>query len=233
MATVWAFREGVFGNNPGTGWSHTIKFGENSEGTPKMTGMRDAGTNDLIDKLEDAKLRSKVERLAIIAHGLPGGVYMSGQNRRQAIPQHFRDLAPYIVNKGMLTFESCNAGKGPQGTLYLMEISRQLPNRVIPNRVIVGYSIWGFFEEFKNDPGNVQESKNQSRPTPGTPRMTAWGDYAKWAHNGQIVRLPMDEQKDARNRRCANPNCIGHASERDRCPYRSWGKDPTLLSYDP
>jgi len=66
--------------------------------------------------------------------------------------------------------------------------------RELPGRVIVGFSIWGFYAQFKNDPGNIQESINQNRPQPGTPRISPWGAYAKWAFKNAIVRLPMDEQ---------------------------------------
>jgi hypothetical protein len=128
----------------------------------------------------------------------------------------------------MLSFVSCNAGKGPNGSLFLMQLSRELPGRVI-----VGFSIWGFYSQFKNEPGNVQESINQNRPKPGTPRIGAWGEYAKWAYKGVIVREPMDEQKDFRGKHCANPHCPGHRSEHDRCPYEKWGHEPTLLRYRP
>lgn len=231
-ATVWAFREGTFGANPGSGWSHTIEFSEKAEGAQPfpeaMGGMRDAGINCLIDRLEEVGLRSRIERLAIVAHGEPGRVFMSGPTRRYSIPQQFRDLAPYLQRGGMLSFVSCDAGQGDTGSTFLIELSRQLPDRVI-----VGYEVKGWFEYFKSDPGMVVEAKNTSKPPPGTPLLAAWGSHAKWAHNGSIVRLPADEQKQRVNKRCANPRCPGHSSHLHRCEYKTWGQDKTLLSYNP
>ncbi len=241
MATVWAFQEGVFQENPTTGWSHTIEFGkEPSIRSIEADGLRgsvDRGTLSLIEKLESAGLRGRVEKLAIVAHGRPGAVFMSGREfidrdhiRREmqaASCTNLRDLSTYLQPGGMLLFVSCNAGKGPAGSLFLMQLSRELPGRVI-----VGFSIYGFYEQFKNDPGNVQESDG-NRPKPGTPRMSAWGAYAKWAFKGTIVRVPIDEQKNAHGLRCANPHCPGHASERDRCVYEKWGHDPVLLKHQP
>ena len=128
----------------------------------------------------------------------------------------------------MLSFISCNAGAGTSGDMFLTDLSRQLPDRVI-----VGYDIYGFFEYFASDPGMVQEARNQQRPKPGTPMLDPWGNHAKWAHKGTIVRLPADEQKSNHGKHCANWRCPGHSSEFHRCEYKTWGADETLLRYNP
>ncbi len=223
MACVWAFQEGVFRSNPATGWSHTIRFGV-TEGQ-----LQADGTRDLIEKLAAAGLAGMVERLAIVAHGIPGLVYMSGRARSPATVGQLRDLSTYLKPGGMLSFVSCNAGAGPTGDNFLMALSRALPSRVV-----VGLSIYGLYSNLgASDPGNVTESSDGSGYKPGAPRIDAWGDYAKWAFGGAIVRYPRNEQAHYRNKRCANPQCPGHISERHRCPYASWGHDATLLAYAP
>ena len=114
-----------------------------------MQGYRDAGINSLIDRLEEAHLRNQIERLAIVAHGQPGSVFMSGQQRRPAAAQQFRDLSTFLQRGGMLSFIPCNAGAGTSGDMFLTDLSRQLPDRVI-----VGYDIYGFFEILRERSGN-------------------------------------------------------------------------------
>jgi hypothetical protein len=223
MACVWAFQEGVFRVNTATGWSHSIKFGE-----PQGRVAAD-GTRDLIEKLATAGLAGAVERLAIVVHGIPGRVYMSGRQQQPATVDQLRDLSTYLKPGGMLSFVSCNAGEGPSGDLFLMALSRALPSRVVVAQSVSGiYSNYGV-----SDPGNVTASKDGSSSKPGAPRIDPWGDYAKWAFGGAIVRCPANEQKHYKHKHCANPQCRGHVSELHRCPYASWGKDPTLLAYAP
>jgi hypothetical protein len=228
MATVWAFREGKFIVKPSSGWTHSIEFGTDKH-PPIMQGSRDYGTSDLIEQLENVHLRVAVERLDIVAHGDPGRVFMSGPDRRWALPQHFRDLSPYLKSGAMLVFASCRAGVGPDGDMFLMAVSDSLPHRVI-----VGYDSWGWFSPVApSDPGQVCASTTQGNPGPGAPLLTPWGEHAKWAYQGKIVRFPAGEQKLYRNKHCANPACRGHASESDRCPYASWGSDAILRAYNP
>jgi hypothetical protein len=227
MTTVWAFREGKFVRKPSSGWSHSIEFGKDDP--PPAQGFRDYGTSDLIEQLEKAGLRGSVERLDIVAHGKPGLVFMSGSGRRWAVPQHFRDLSPYLKSGAMLVFASCTVGEWTYGDMFLIEVSNNLPHRVI-----VGYDIYGWFSSVcPSEPGQIRASKDQGDPGPSAPLLTPWGEHAKWAYQGKIVRFPAAEQKGYRNKHCANPKCRGHASESDRCPYTSWGSDAVLKAYNP
>jgi hypothetical protein len=231
MVTVWAHQEGLFTDDPGSGWSHTIQFGVfTSEREQELfrAGSIDPGTADLVEKLEAKGLASRVERLAIVAHGIPGAVFMTGKTMPPASPGSLARLGKYLVRTGMLTFASCNAGEGPNGSQFLIALSRHLPQRVV-----VGYSISGFFQHFKNTPGNVLEAKSGNRPPPGTAKLTPWSNYAKWAYDGIIVREPSNERAWFHNKHCANPHCPGHKSELDRCPYKTWGHEDTLLKYEP
>jgi hypothetical protein len=212
MATVWAYRVSAFRTNPKSGWSHTINF---------------SSLPDLVSNLDDAHLHGGVEQLAIVAHGdFAGQVHMDGRTAVSA--RSLSTLAPYLTSNAMLIFVSCIAGAGDTGSSFLTSVSRELPGRVI-----IGFSTWGFVDTTfgaPNDPGNVQAAPGGARPKAGTPRLTSWGSWAKWAYRGEIVRLPADEQKKRPGRRCASPRCPGHSSEQHRC---DWLTDPTLRSYQP
>ena len=223
MATVWAYRDGAFQQNPGSGWSHTILYNSPA---------------DLETKLSSARLRGAVRRLAIFAHGNhPGHVLMDGPTSSPVSPGSLRGLALYLRRDAMLIFVACIAGAADNGSIFLKSASRELRGRVI-----VGFSAWGVFDTSfgsTNDPGNVQAAPGQE-PVPGA-RLTAWGPWAKWAYHDTIVRLPADEQNRAPNRRCANPRCPGHAYEGDvrrvptlhHCSYRDWVTDPVLRHHRP
>ncbi len=231
MATVWAYRAGVFSEKPETGWSHSIPFSALRSARDmelRNLGVRDPGTSDLVERLEARSLAGLVDRLAIVAHGEPGAVFMSGKYFPEATAGSLRRLSKYLRRGGMLFFASCDAGAGPQGSEFLIRLSRELPGRVI-----VAPSIKGFFEQFANEPGNVQEAGSGNRPSPGTPRLTEWSNDTKWAFEGRIVRWPSNERKHLKLMRCANPGCPGHANTTDRCPYERWGSDPVLLRYNP
>ncbi|MGH6813033.1 MAG: hypothetical protein ACREDM_12065 [Methylocella sp.] len=137
-------------------------------------------------------------------------------------------LAPFLQHKGMMMFVACIAGADDAGSAFLSAVSRQLPYRVI-----VGFSVWGLVDIMPapNDPGNVAAAPTAKIPPRGTPRLTPWCDYAKWAYGGKIVRLPAEEQKKRAGKRCANPACQGHTSEHDRCT--DWIVDPILKAYNP
>jgi hypothetical protein len=228
MPIVWAFREGKFASNATSGWSHTVKFGAIDDQQPMM-GNRDTGTADLLDQLENANLRGIIDRLDIVAHGDPGKLLMSGRKSRETHPQQLRDLAVFLRSNAMLVFPSCRLGAGTTGDEYLKFLSH-----LLPGRVIVANDTWGWFAPVAPSyPGQVQEAPSAGNPGPGAPYFTPWSAHAKWAYRGSIVRLPTDEQKGFRNKRCANPSCPGHASENDRCPYSRWGTISDLLKYNP
>lgn len=161
MATVWAYRVSAFRNNPASGWSHTVNF---------------SNVPDLLNKLEEANLRNGVTRMAIVAHGdLPSQVIMDGTT--PVLPGTLRDLSTYLQASAMLSFVSCIAGAGDGGTMFLNNVSRNLPDRVI-----VGFSTWGFVDASfgaPNDPGNVQAAPGASRPAPRNSAPLAMGRLGK------------------------------------------------------
>ena len=249
-ATVWAYREGNFAGNTNSGWSHCIEFGkEDSIKEIEDDGRRgrvDRGTLSLLDKLEKAGLRGRIERLAIVAHGAPGKVFMSGLTgkldsagnaigRAPASPENLRDLSTYLQKEGMLIFASCNAGLGLDGSKFIMSLSKELPERVI-----VAYTIANSFSPWSSSPGEVNEAPNNALER-GTPTMSAWGIYAKWAYKGKIVRIPYDEMNAFNRSSCANPHCPHHdyrdrpnkPKRLDRCPYEKWGHGAVLKRYNP
>jgi hypothetical protein len=219
MTTVWAYRIGAFNSNSDTGWGYTVQF---------------RNIKDLLEELNKRNLVSQIDRLGIVAHGLPndgpGGVVMDESNMPTP-PGSLTPLRPYVKHGGMLEFVSCLAGATGAGDLFLTQLSR-----LFPHRVIVGYTVWGVVDTTTGsytNPGNVPPASHRARMSPDTPRLSPWGDYAKWAFGGAIVRIPPDELTDSRTTRCANPRCPGHAKNTDRCPYKSWGNDPTLLKFNP
>src|SRR4051812_34643945 len=127
MATVWAYRVGVWANNSGAGWSNTVSM---------------VGLSDLCDQLEKAKLTGAVSHLAIVAHGdSPGTVELDRVLTAATIPYLAAGLArlkTYLTTNAWLTFYSCGAGKAGLGTRLLVELPSQLPGRTI-----VGFKLFG------------------------------------------------------------------------------------------
>lgn len=226
MTNVWAYREGEYRVEKSAEWDIAVRFAE--QPPPARWGPRDPGLNDLIDRLSEQHLEHGIDRLAIVSHGSPGRIYTNGKFNAPSISQHFTDMATFVRKGGLLSFESCDAGQGAYGDMFLIAVSKNLPNRVI-----VGYEIDGYVSFYPSTAGQVPEIPDGKEPKPGAPNLDPWNGHAKWAFNGVIVRKPVIEQKMEPRKRCANPGCRGHASEVDRCPYRSWGSNPILLRYGP
>lgn len=138
----------------------------------------------------------------------------------------WRNLKQYLTPTAMLTFYSCIAGAGQEGTGLLTAISTRLPGRTI-----VGFDVYGLMGSagLPNAPGNMAAqmggAAGLAMPRQGSlgSNLTPWGYNAKWAHNGRLVRIPMVEQmfkvdRDGGHRnRCANEACLGHATPQQRC----------------
>jgi hypothetical protein len=222
VATVWAYREGAYTSTASTGWNHVVNF---------------TGPSNLVEQLNDRGLRGKVQHLALVAHGYPGQVLMQGEGNG-AISSSWlgREITPFLTSDAMLSFVACTAGGGDNGTLFLCQLSREMPGRVI-----VAYSVWIGFDNlpFARHPGNVQPAPAM-REIPGS-YITPWSPWAKWAYMNTIVRLPADEQDRRPNRTCANPSCPGHASSTPNgrvptlphCRYASWGSSPLVRRLNP
>ncbi len=71
-------------------------------------------------------------------------------------------------------------------------------------------------------PGQVLEADNFMRGMPakllkGLPILTEYSKFSKWARNGYITKIPIQEQIKKPNYRCAWSLCPGHAKPTDRC----------------
>lgn len=216
MATVWAYRVGAFTDDRTGGWSHTVNF---------------RSLADLRAKLDGLGLRGIVHRLAIVAHGdRPGDVLMDGAGLPATGAAAFGVLGPYLTPHAMLVFVACIAGAQDAGSAFLQSLSRYLAGRVI-----VAFSTWGQIDTSfgsASAPGNVQAAPGGVIRA-GSPRLSPWGAYAKWACRGAIVRLPAEEQRLNPGNRCANPGCPGHRNADFHCDYRDWVTDRALRAYHP
>lgn len=184
MSSVWAYRdEKEFGFVWGTnryGYDHLIRFG---------------GMHDLLDQLAAAELRDKVWRLSLVAHGdSPGVVQLTrGEplstrtlNRYDAM---FRSLALFLTPDATVSFVSCIAGSGPEGSELLRRLSLMLPTRYV-----VGFTQWGVgMASGVNQPGALFQSSspvgmvNESHPH----RLDVDCRFAKIVRNGVILRQPV------------------------------------------
>lgn len=208
MATVWAYRVGVWTNNPGAGWNHTLSIG---------------GLSDLSDQMEKAKLRGTVSHLAIVAHGNAPGLVQFDHDMTAATMSHFAtDLArlkAYLTADAWVTFYSCIAGKDEPGSRLLIELSKQLPGRTI-----VGFELFGFIGPAGalNTPGTMTAVETPvaqlaMKPNARHGNLNPWCPFAKRARDSRIVHYPILEQNGRPGKRCANPNCPGHASPAHSC----------------
>lgn len=88
----------------------------------------------------------QVTRLAINAHGLPGQLYVNGQN---ATPLTAANINDYVSDLKCIGFAlapeatvilmGCIAGQGPGGTLLLQALQKVWPGRTIVAFVTVGF----------------------------------------------------------------------------------------------
>lgn len=208
MATVWAFRVGAWSKLPSSGWSHTIEM---------------KGLPDLVTSMQKETLSGRVSHLAIVAHGdQPGQVILDktlSAGNVNAFSASWSRLGAYITRDGMLTFYSCIAGKGNEGTQLLTAISERLPGRTI-----VGFELYGLIGPpgIRNAPGNMtateaSDAQMAMKSSAQHGRLTPWCPFAKRARGGQIVHYPVLEQAGRPNNTCANPRCPGHEKPQHFC----------------
>jgi len=207
-ARVWAFRAGNFTKDRSSGWSHTIHF---------------KSLKELTEELANNSLEGQVEILAIVAHGDSNGLVQLDRNLTPGTLASFGDeldtLNKFLVTHGKLIFVSCIAGTGKEGDELLTGISKRLPNRHV-----IGFTIFGGMaqEGFPTLPGQILEVQHWMPGMPakllkGLPTLTEYSYFSKWARNGYITRIPIDEQSKDEKHRCAWSLCPGHAKATDRC----------------
>lgn len=208
MATVWAYAVGAWSKSPASGWSHTIS-------------MR--GISDLVASLSAAKLNRRVTQLAIVAHGdAPGQVVLDHKLTASNVANSsaiLKRLGGYLTSDGMLTFYSCIAGRGDEGSQLLVALSNQLRGCTI-----VGFELYGLIgpSGAPNLPGRMTATDASDAQGAMSTKyqhgnLSPWCPFAKRARDGQIVHYPVLEQNGRPNKRCANPTCPGHSDPHHSC----------------
>jgi hypothetical protein len=209
MATVWAYRVGLWSKKPESGWSHTIQM---------------EGLSDLMESMSRVGLQGAVTHLAIVAHGDQPGIVQLDRlltvGTIAGFSADFKGLQGYLTRDAMLTFFSCIAGKDKRGSHLLIEISRQLPGRTI-----VGFEVFGLIGApgYTNPPGQMAGTEMSlvevaMKPGPQLGRLDPWCPFAKRVRDGRILHLPLFEQNRHPRKTCANPACPGHSNPRHSCP---------------
>jgi len=127
-------------------------------------GLNFSSSENLLQQLEKLKAEGRIKgvfRLAIHAHGLPGQVYMDGQDKDPITGRDFQSkalfkrLKPFFPSHGgQLVFMGCNAGQGAPG--FLEQVSLALPNVEIVAFETVGYVEAGAMTR-KGQSGNETE----------------------------------------------------------------------------
>jgi uncharacterized protein (TIGR03067 family) len=175
-ANVWAYHLGDF--NPGAGWTHAFQI---------------MNLTDLLDKLREAKLQSRILKLVVLAHGDNGGVVQLdpeiNYKNVQSFAKKFQELGDFLISGGKLIFMSCQAGAGKEGTEFLGAISR-----LLPGRTVIGFIVKGSLRA-RGMAGDVWEAPRgmtgvNPAPFKDEPRMTEESIYAKWLRDGRPLRLP-------------------------------------------
>jgi hypothetical protein len=157
--------------------------------------------DELLDRLDDAGLRNRVDALAICAHGATMSTNVAGEVhispvlsavslRRAPVARLVRRLADYVRRGGALLFVSCRAGAGPAGIELLVDTSRLLPDRDIKGYVSYGYLNGGWSAVAA---GNITDTLLGTVNVPersGYPRMIEGCASERVARNGRITRWP-------------------------------------------
>ena len=113
-------------------------------------------------------------------------------------------------------FISCIAGKGPEGTRLLTDISNALPGIYI-----IGFEILGGMSRIRSEPGQVWEALSEATRWTPPPKdlvfLNEYSYYSKWALNGKVIKFPYGEQMHRDKNKCANPACPGHSDRIQQC----------------
>lgn len=188
---IWANCRGAF--QPGNGWDNVISL-------PRTNNLR-----YLIQELERMGARGQVSRLALIAHGdEPGVIHTDPLMNQVSIFQSatvagpIADLRDYLEPSAQVLLMSCIAGAGPQGSSFLRALST-----FWPGRTVVGFITSGEINSYYFTAGDVFDTGGAfvggtvldrlPRAELIRRRLTPQSASAKWARNGEIVRLPSAE----------------------------------------
>jgi hypothetical protein len=206
---IWAYRVGNFVSDSSSGWSYSFRFN---------------AIKDLIKQLKEKNLERRVDTLAIVAHGDLGGVVQLDRNLTPSTVASFgvdfNDLNYFFEDGGgKLIFVSCIAALGSDGDNLLISISKYLPNVHV-----IGFTINGVMSKdgLPSLPGQVLEGESfmngmSAKLMKGLPLITEYSFFSKWARNGFITKIPIQEQIKRPNYRCAWSLCPGHSSATHRC----------------
>lgn len=192
FVTVWAPR--VFN------WREDLhnEVGELDEETQRRTGWTHHlyfnALSDLMAKMRRAGLRNKVDILGIVAHGNAGGLVQLDRNLTidtiSSFDSELELLRRYLKRTAVLTFYSCIAAAGVEGTNLLLELSRRLPGRWI-----VGFTVFGIVSDsFPNAPGTMGYNTRRGDVTTSLGQLSPAIPETKAALNGTIVALPASER---------------------------------------
>lgn len=212
MARVWAHCKA--GKNSGL-----ATFDENSRAFGFTHVCNFETLPELVQWLGSEGLRNSVDVLYINSHGVTGSdarleldesISVATLHR---IGRPLRDLMGYLTHHGKLVFSGCSTGGGPQGSEFLLAVSRHVRLR----KIIA----------FERD--TLRLISRASGLTGGTSvgevyvdaaRATPYNPHAKWVFCGidpQVIRYSVDEQSGRPGMRCAYPQCPGHSSPLDQC----------------
>lgn len=188
---IWAYRPGAF--QAGNGWDSVISL-------PMTDSL-----HYLMQELERIGARGRVSRLALVAHGDEPGVIHTDppmnqvslfQNARVAGP--IASLRDYLEPSAQVLLMSCVVGAGLRGSSFLRALST-----FWPARTVVGFITSGELNSHYFTAGDVFDTGGAfsggtvldrlPRAELLRRRMTPHSASAKWARNGEIVRLPLAE----------------------------------------
>jgi Domain of unknown function (DUF4347) len=150
---------------------------------------------DLCNKMASSRLQGKVQILGIVAHGpqFNGGLVKLNRDLTvesiSTFTEEFQQLRYYLTRSATVAFYSCTLGYGGSGSALMIEISSRLPGRTI-----IGFSVWGITSPyFSSNPGLVGYNRYPDS-THSEGFLFPNNDFAKWARDGQIIRLPLAER---------------------------------------
>jgi hypothetical protein len=174
MPTVWAdnilsdFAERDFE----TGWSHTIRFSGLVDLSDQLNGIENRFRRER--EQDPISAPGHINKLAILAHGTQEGLRPIGGSIQMGDPQPFDTdflqrvrsqsrpsaegnaligIWSTLTRGGHVFLMGCNAGLGPRGSLFLIELSRWWHGATI-----IGFTEWGSTSDLMgNRPGQVYE----------------------------------------------------------------------------
>lgn len=226
MSNVWSFYTGARPSistaaAPRTEWTYLFPF---------------SNLNNLLDQMNDAHLRGRIDKLAIQTHGnLNGELQLEGALSETYLRLYstyflplFNRLRWFLKRDAYLIFSSCGYPSGANGVGGAFEDLIIAISRILPGRTIVSFekevhnnSLWtqpGWtwievpqeFQHFIEEP-EFRRIYGLSDDYRGT---TVWATptsiFAKWAKDGIIIRRPISERVNTPHFRCGRPSCQGH-----------------------